>query len=641
MAAPDATQSSPAALGDELPQEDEREDPRRRGFSVYDHVRPPADARRATRLASLVRQAVALVWEAGRRELIVAALLQVVAALALGAQLLLARAVLTTVIGADGDAELLRAVLPELGGLVGASALLAFASTAQAELGLVLGELVGRRASGKVLAAACAVDLEEFERPGFHDRLQRASFNASARNMSAVRSLLGLLGAGLGLVAVAGALLVVAPVVLPLALVAAVPAWLTGARNSRRLHAHQTALTPLDRERTYLMNALTGREHAKEVRAFGIARLLTDRHDALYDLRIGRVRGLVRSRLRWSLLADAAGALGTAVTLGALLWLVQEGRVSLASAGAALLAVVFLGQRLRAAVGHVGALYEAALFLEDVALFVDSPDVERRRPAEDAPAGFDRLQVEGVDFTYPGSRRPALRDVSLQIRRGEVVALVGENGSGKTTLAKLLAGLYTPSRGRILWDGADVARCDPAELRDAVTVIFQDFVRWALPARDNIGLGRGDRMDDREAIVAAARHAGADGFLSRLPRGYETVLSRLFTEGRDLSVGQWQRVALARAFFRDAPFVIMDEPTAALDPHAEALLFEAMREALDGRAVLFISHRYSSVRRADRIYVLADGRIIEQGSHDELMAAGGRYTHLFSLQASAYLRDAA
>jgi ATP-binding cassette subfamily B protein len=225
----------------------------------------------------------------------------------------------------------------------------------------------------------------------------------------------------------------------------------------------------------------------------------------------------------------------------------------------------------------------------------------------------------------------------MEIGAGEIVALVGENGSGKTTLAKLLCRLYLPHGGRVLWDGADTAIVDPDELRRSVAVIFQDFLHYSLPASENIGMGRHQRLGDPEAIRGAAVHAGADEFLARLPAGYETVLGPEFEGGHELSVGQWQRVALARAFFRDAPFIILDEPTAALDARAEHELFESIRTLCRGRSVLLISHRFSSVRSADRIYVLDRGRVAESGSHGELMALGGRYAGLFTLQASAYL----
>jgi len=237
-----------------------------------------------------------------------------------------------------------------------------------------------------------------------------------------------------------------------------------------------------------------------------------------------------------------------------------------------------------------------------------------------------------------GNRRPhALKGVSMELNQGEVVALVGENGSGKTTLAKLICGLYSPDTGSVSWDGSDVSGVDQDQLREQVTVIFQDFVRYWLTARENIGIGRVARMHDEAAIKTAAAHAGADKFIDAWPEGYDALMGPIFEGGKDLSVGQWQRMALARAFFRDAPLIILDEPTASLDARAEAELFERIRTLFKGRSVLLISHRFSSVRSADRVYVMNEGEIIESGSHEELMKAGGLYAELFNLQAAAYL----
>jgi ATP-binding cassette subfamily B protein len=224
----------------------------------------------------------------------------------------------------------------------------------------------------------------------------------------------------------------------------------------------------------------------------------------------------------------------------------------------------------------------------------------------------------------------------MRISAGEVVALVGENGSGKTTLAKCLSALFTPTAGRILWDGADVRELDRKELRQQIGVIFQDFVRYQLTARENIGFGRAEAVDDLDAIAEAARQAGAHDYLAALPDGYETMLGKEFTGGYDLSLGQWQRVALARAFFRNASLLVLDEPTASLDARAESELFEYVQALARGRSVLLISHRFSTVKSADRIYVLHAGEIVEEGSHEDLVALGGRYAELFELQAAAY-----
>ena len=252
-------------------------------------------------------------------------------------------------------------------------------------------------------------------------------------------------------------------------------------------------------------------------------------------------------------------------------------------------------------------------------------------------APFQRLAAEAVTFAYPGAARPSLLDVDVEIRAGEIIALVGENGSGKTTLAKVLCGLYEPSGGAVTWDGADLATLDPAAVRQQLTVIFQDFVRYSLTLRENITLGRPEAAEDEERMLRAAGLADVSRIAARLDDGFDTRLGREFGRSLDLSGGQWQRVALARAFFRDAPFLVLDEPTAALDARAEHDLFQRIRALAAGRSVLLITHRFGNVRSADRIYVLHRGKVVEQGSHDDLMSQHGRYADLFTLQASAYL----
>jgi ATP-binding cassette subfamily B protein len=607
--------------------------------SEYDTIFLPR-SRRLLQLPRVVAKSLQLVWAAGRRELVVTTLLQLLQGAGVAVQLLFGKRVLDQVLSTERSGAF-SDVLPELCLLVGITVVLSFAAAVQGEQIRVLAELVSRTAFDRVLDVATAVDPKAYETPEFFDRLRRAQSAGLTRPLQMVNGLGTLTTSLVTLAGIGIALVAIQPLLIPFLVLGYGPMWFASTRNSKALFRFVLDLTEDDRQRAYLQQVLAGRDEAKEVRAFGLAPLLRGRYERLYDERIAKLRHLARRRLVRSL-AAAAGTSGlTVVTLGLLGYLYVDGRMTLASLGAAVAGLLQLSARLAGVAAGAGALYESSLFVDDYQAFVDLVDrtTPESEPSGDLPA-FDHLVADGLTFTYPGSTRPALRDVSIELRAGEIVALVGENGSGKTTLAKLLAHLYAPDAGRILWDGQDTAALEATQVRRSIAVIFQDFVRYRLPARENIGAGRHERFDDLEAIVEAARAAGADGFLSRLPAGYETSLGKEFRGGTDLSVGQWQRVALARAFFRDAPFVILDEPTAALDPRAEHELFEHIRSLFRGRSVLLISHRFSSVRSADRIYVLRQGSLVEEGTHDQLMADDGTYAELFRLQASSYLEPA-
>jgi ATP-binding cassette subfamily B protein len=608
------------------------------GVTIYQLNQPTDRSRRE--LPRVIGGALKLMWAAGPRELATVAGVELVSAIGLAVAVLLGRDVLEALVQAEQTGAGWESFLPELVALAVLSVLLTVAQALVGRQHQMLMELTTHEAQARILDVTAAVELAAYDDPAFHDRAARAQAGAM-RGQQVVHGLIGLLQASAGTLGGIIALAAIQPVLLPVAALALLPAIIVSGRRADASYRFAFGLTPADRERGYLMQLLTERDAAKEVRAMGLPGYLRRRWDRLYAARIEELRTVTRRQLRWSLFAALASALVIGATLGVLIALALGGELSLASAAAAAGALILIGQRLAFAGFSSEALLESAMFIEDYLAFV------KDAPPGPAPAAFrvsgaagtttpGLVVGEDVWFTYPSGEEPALRGVSLRIEPGEVVALVGANGSGKTTLAKLLGALYVPDRGRVLLHGADTATADRAALRRDVAVVFQDFLRYALPARDNIALGRHERYGDEAAIRSAAERAGADRDIEALARAYDTQLGPVFFGGVDLSLGQWQKIALARVFFRDAPFVILDEPTAALDARAEHELFARIRELFEDRSVLLISHRFSTVREADRIHVLDNGTVVEAGSHDELMARGGLYSELFSLQASAY-----
>jgi ATP-binding cassette subfamily B protein len=586
----------------------------------------------------LCRQALAITWTAGRNELLVALALQVVAGVSLVGVLLVGRSALNALLGTVDQGGSFAAVLPWVLVVASVAAVGSLVSAVRRERQLILGELVTRYVHSRVLDVTASVDLAMFDDPEFHNRVQRTEHGGHKMSLTMVQGLFGVAQSLLGIVAGLVVIVAVAPVLLLMLVLVAVPAWLSASRRGEAFHRFFWRQAHQDRQRAYLSHLLRGRESAKEVRAFGLAGHLRRRYDDLFDVRMSEMRRLAVRQIRVDLLANLAIGLVLAATLLLVVWLTLDGGVPFASASIAVAGAVVVGGRLASLGWSIGALTESARHLDDYLAF-DAllPEIRSSRPTGPAPAGFSALTATDVSFRYPAATEPAVRGISLDVTAGEVVALVGENGSGKTTLAKLLAGLYRPDAGTVRWDGVDMSTVDPDAWRDRVAVIFQDFERFHLTARENIALGRIAAIDDEPAIRAAARQAGVDRIIEALPDGYDTRLGPEFEGGTDLSVGQWQRIALARAFFRGAPVVILDEPTAALDPRAEKELFDRIRTLLAGRTVLLISHRFSSVRSADRIYVLDGGLVVESGDHDQLMALDGLYAELFTLQAAAYM----
>jgi ATP-binding cassette, subfamily B, bacterial len=606
-----------------------------------DLATPAQDQRKSVgRLTRLMARSLSMVWQSARRPFVALVGLQILNAIALVCQVIAIELALAAVLNIPASGGVSWSLVKPVLLLAGLTALTAVIASVQVGLGRYAGELVAAVMWQRVLHVATRVDLRKFESARFYDRLQRVQASALTRPYQITYGLVATLGAAAASIGLLVAIMLIHPALLPLLLIGGVPVLITSRQQSQLEFDFLAQQTQSMRLRTYLTWVQTGRDEAKEVRAFGLARNFGQRLNNLYA---DYLRDLAQHLLRRSKLG-ALGTLGSAVllalTLLLLVWLISTGRLGIAEAAAALVAIRLLAGQVEHGFTGVQAVFESGLFIDDLDGFLTlAPAAEGGSRHIAPPAEFHRIRADAVSFSYPGRSQLALQATNIEINRGEVVALVGENGSGKTTLAKVIAGLYEPGSGAVRWDGTDVRTFRPELFRERVAMIFQDFVRYALSAEENIAIARPDDEIDHAAIREAAKIADADSFLSALPAGYQTPLSRRFAGGHELSGGQWQKVAIARAFYRRAPLVIIDEPTASLDARAEYELFSSLHEVLRGRTALIISHRFSTVRTADRIYVLDHGRVVEQGTHDELMGLGGRYAELFHLQASAYSAD--
>lgn len=590
---------------------------------------------RARGQVTTVRQAIRLVYSADRIALLVILASTLVTSAAIAGQLLVGRTLLDLIADESNvGAGRLAPYLVVLGVLLVLSAL---SQAVAADLRVPLGEQVERRAMDDILDVATEVDLEVYDGSDYHNRLERASNAAGTQSSAVVFGLVTMastLVVSLGVIAV---LLTVAPILVPIALLGYAPVAVVNVRNNRAKYEMERDLTELQRERTYLEYVMTDRDHAKELRAYGMAPALRRWHDEFWDARLIKLRAVVRRRLRRTTAATTMATIVLVLTLSLALLLAARGTISLGDAAVAIVGLQQLSGRLQSAGVAFGAVHEGMTFLRDYDGFrATLPTIRAGRPTAPPPSPPTVLQVEGLAYRYPGAPDDALRSVSFEVRRGQTLAVVGANGSGKTTLAKLLCDLLTPSHGCVRWDGVDLAACDPAAVRAQIAPVFQDFTQYAFTIRRAIGIGDLDRLDDDAGIRRAAHLAGLDELISGRPVGVDVRLGPVFADGVDVSVGQWQRMAIARALFRDAPVVVMDEPSASLDPRAETELFDLLQALGAERIVIFVSHRFATVRAADLVLVLDHGAVVELGSHEELMAAAGLYAELFTLQAERY-----
>ncbi len=588
----------------------------------------------ARQLPGLVGQAIRLGWEANRRDMVATIGLNLVSGVLTGFALLATTGVLDALFAAGPTPHRVRAALPSLllvGTAVAARAgLQAAAGWAQSRLHPQVDRVVEIR----LLDLTTRVELAAFDDAEFYDAMQRARDRGLYSAPQVVANVLDCVTGAVGIVAAALVVAVLQPILLALLLLAELPGGWAAVRSARIEYITNFALADSHRRKWILTDLMAERCTAAEMRSFTlrhfmlarVARLAAYARDA--QMKVATRQALTR------LSAQAAGGVATAGVYTALGILLAVGALPLAVAGTAVLAIRSAQASLNTLLYAVNQCYEEGLYFSDYLAFC--ADAARRIPPpgrKPVPAGFDRITADAITFTYPGASRAALRDVSIEIGRGEVVALVGENGSGKTTLAKVLAGLYWPDSGTVCWDQTAISDVGAEPLRERISVIAQDHANWPLTVRHNITMGR---EADLAAMDLAAAASGADTVIAKLAHGYDTLLDRHFKDGAELSGGQWQRIAAARGFYRSAPLLIMDEPTAALDARAEYAMFRSIRGHAAGRSVLLITHRLASVKHADRIYVLCDGQVIEQGVHADLLALGGQYADLFTLQASQY-----
>ena len=501
----------------------------------------------------------------------------------------------------------------------------------------LLSELFTNATSVRLMEHAAELDLEDFEDPDLQDKLDRARRQTMGR-MNLMGQLLGQVQDAITVASLAAGLIAYAPWLIALLAVALVPAFLGESHFNTLGYSLNHHWTPERRQLDYLRQVGASVETAKEVKIFNLHRFLIERYKLLAERFFRANRTLARKRAFWGALLAALGTLGYYAAYAYIAWRTIRGDFSIGDLTFLSGSFLRLRQLLEGLLTGFSQVAGQALYLDDLfSFFAIEPEIRSHPNALPVPRPIrEGFVFENVGFRYPDAERWAVRHLDFQLAAGEVIALVGENGAGKTTLVKLLARLYDPDEGRILLDGRDLRDYDLDDLRANMGVIFQDFVRYHLSAGENIGVGLVEAMHDNARIRDAAHRALADEVIDALPDGYEQLIGRRFKTGVDLSGGQWQKIAIARAYMREAQVMILDEPTAALDARAEFEVFQRFKELSEQRTAVLISHRFSSVRMADRILVLADGRIEASGTHEQLMAEGGRYAELFELQAAGY-----
>ena len=501
----------------------------------------------------------------------------------------------------------------------------------------LLADKYTRYVSIRVMDHAASLDLIAYEDPVFYDRLERARVQATDR-LVMIQAIGRLVQQAITTITLSVSIMFFSPWLMLLLIAGVLPAFLGESHFAFLGYAKNFRQTPMRRQLDYLRVLGGSKEAAKELKLFGLRKFLSERFTKLSDEIYDQNVALNRRKLIGGAALSMIGTAGYYSAYVFVIWRTANGTLSIGSMTFLTLAIQQASSNIEQIFSTIAAIGDQALFLTDLLAFFEMKPTIRSKPnALSAPRPIVRgVEFRNVSFSYPGNSRRVLDSINFKLHTGERLALIGENGQGKTTIVKLITRLYDPTEGQILLDGIDLREYDLEDLHREIGVIFQDFMRYEMTALENIAVGRVEAMGDLESLKSAARKSLADQTIERLPLGYDQMLGRRFDQGVDLSGGEWQKVALARAYLRDAQLLILDEPTAALDARSEFEVFHRFAELTAGKMALFISHRFSTVRSADRILVLENGRITEEGTHDQLSRMGGRYAEMFEMQASSY-----
>ncbi|MBF8255896.1 MAG: ABC transporter related [Anaerolineales bacterium] len=599
----------------------------------------PAKARDA---AHNIRRAFGLVWEAHHTGTLLMALWTIIGGLLPLAQAYIAKLIVDGVVNSlraeASPMEGLRVVAPFLLAEFVLVVLQAGVAQARSLTEHILHSRLNLTINTRIIRKSLDLDLAYFENAEYYDKLQNARREADWRGLQIMNGGFYLIQNLLTLASFAVVLFGFNAWLALLLFVATVPAFIAQSNYADLNFRVISWRAPEARKLNYLEYLLTDYDAVKEVKLFALGEPLLGRYATLFWTFLREDQSIAQRR---SLASLGWGLLATLTYYGAYFWIVlQTLEADITLGDMTLYLMIFRNSQntFESIFWGLSEMYENGLFMSNLFAFLELEPRIRATPTPMPPPSSDQRGVEfrGVSFRYEGHDDWALRDVNLTIGPGEKIALVGPNGAGKTTLIKLLARLYDPTEGQILFNGVDLRDLDPGELRRRIGVIFQDFVHYHLAASENIGFGQIEALGDRPRIEASAVKSGAHPVITALPEGYETILGRWFAKGRDLSGGEWQKIALGRAFMRSCDILVLDEPTAALDAENEYQVFQQFRQLTEEKMAILISHRFSTVRMADRIYVLDDGQLREQGTHEELLARDGIYARLFTLQAQSY-----